>query len=91
MYGVELYASVRRAVVDDGLSHREASRRVGMDRRTVRESPGLCGASGLSAEGTGEVAEGGGLQQHYRRDFGGGPRRAAQARLVDVGHKPTRA
>ena len=29
MYGVELYAAVRLAVVDEGLSHYEAGRRPG--------------------------------------------------------------
>ena len=33
MYGVELYAAVRLAVVDEGLSHHEAGRRFGIDRR----------------------------------------------------------
>ena len=33
MYGVELYAAVRLAVVDEGLSHREAARRFGIDRQ----------------------------------------------------------
>ena len=37
MYGVELYAAVRLAVVEEGLSHREAARRFGIDRRTVKE------------------------------------------------------
>ena len=36
MYGVELYAAVRLAVVDEGLSHHEAGRRFGIDRRTER-------------------------------------------------------
>ena len=36
MYGVELYAAVRLAVVDEGLSHHEAGRRFGIDRRTVK-------------------------------------------------------
>ena len=35
MYGVELYGLVRRAVMRDGLSHREAARRFGIDRGTV--------------------------------------------------------
>ena len=30
MYGVELYAAVRLAVVDEGLSHHEAGRRSGI-------------------------------------------------------------
>ena len=37
MYGVELYAAVRLAVVDEGLSHHEAARRFGIDRRTVKK------------------------------------------------------
>ena len=37
MYGVELHAAVRLAVVDEGLSHHEAGRRFGIDRRTVKK------------------------------------------------------
>ena len=37
MYGVELYTAVRLAVVDEGLSHHEAGRRFGIDRRTVKK------------------------------------------------------
>ena len=37
MYGVELYAAVRLAVVDEGLSHHEAGGRFGIDRRTVKK------------------------------------------------------
>ena len=37
MYGVELYAAVRLAVVDEGLSHHEAGRRFGIDRWTVKK------------------------------------------------------
>ena len=37
MHGVELHAAVRLTVVDEGLSHREASRRFGIGRRTVRK------------------------------------------------------
>ena len=35
MYGVELYARVRRAVMLEGLSHRATARRYGIDRGTV--------------------------------------------------------
>ena len=35
MYGVDLYARVRRACRIDGLSRREAARRFGIDRKTV--------------------------------------------------------
>ena len=34
---MELYAAVRLAVVDEGLSHHEAGRRFGIDRRTVEK------------------------------------------------------
>ena len=37
MYGVELYAAVRLAVVDEGLSHHEVGQRFGIDRRTVKK------------------------------------------------------
>ena len=37
MYGVELYAAVRLAVVEEGLSHHEAGRRFGIGRRTVKK------------------------------------------------------
>ncbi len=37
MKSVELYARVRRAVVIDGLSRREAARLFGIDRRTVEK------------------------------------------------------
>ena len=37
MYGVELYAAVRLAVAEEGLSHREAARRFGIDRRTEKK------------------------------------------------------
>ena len=37
MYGVELYAAVRLAVVEEELSHSEAGRRFGIDRRTVKK------------------------------------------------------
>ena len=37
MYGVELYAAVRLAVVEEGLSHRATGRRFGIDPRTVKK------------------------------------------------------
>ena len=37
MYGMELYAAVRLAVVDEGLSHHEVGRWFGIDRRTVKK------------------------------------------------------
>ena len=46
MYGVELYAAVRLAVVDEGLSHHEAGRRFGIDRRTVKKMLSYAAAPG---------------------------------------------
>ena len=37
MQGLELYAAVRLAVVEESLSHREAGRRFGIDHRTVKK------------------------------------------------------
>ena len=37
MYRVELYAQVRRSVYVEGLSEREATRRFGLARDTVRK------------------------------------------------------
>ena len=37
MYGAELYAAVRLAVVEEGLSYGEADWRLGIDRRTVKK------------------------------------------------------
>ena len=37
MYDMELYAAVRLAVVEEGLSHHEAGRRFGIDRRTMKK------------------------------------------------------
>ena len=37
MCGVKLCVAVRIAVVEEGLNHREAGRRLGNDRRTVKK------------------------------------------------------
>ena len=52
MYGVELYAAVRLAVVDEGLSHREAARRFGIDRRTVKKMLSYSAPPGYPRETT---------------------------------------
>jgi len=40
MFTVELYAGIRRAVMVDGLSRREAAKRFGVHRNTIRRVPG---------------------------------------------------
>ena len=59
MYGVELYAAVRLAVVDERLSHNEAGRRFGIDRRTVEEDAELLAAAGLPPDEAGQAAQAG--------------------------------
>ena len=44
MKGVELYGRVRYAVQIEGLSHREAARRFGIDPRTVAKMIVIVGA-----------------------------------------------
>ena len=71
MYGVELYAAVRLAVVDEGLSHREAGRLFGIDRRTVKKmlsysAPGYRRTKPVRRPRLGRV------HRHRRRDPGGG-------------------
>ena len=47
MFTVELYAGIRRAVMVDGLSRREAAKRFGVHRNTI-DAP-IFGSAGLSA------------------------------------------
>jgi hypothetical protein len=49
MKGVELYGRVRYAVQIEGLSHRAAARRFGIDPRTVAKNDEVHGAAGLRA------------------------------------------
>ena len=51
MYGVELYSKVRIAVLRDGLSQREAARRVGIDRGTVSKMVGRSAPPGYRQAG----------------------------------------
>ena len=82
MYGVELYAAVRLAVVDEGLSHltRRAAR-FGIDRRTVKKMLSYSAPPGYPPDEAGQAAEAGRVHRHRRRDPGGGhgSGRAAQA------------
>ena len=47
MYGAEPDAAVRLAVVEEGLSHREAGRRFGIDRRAVKKMLGYSVPPGI--------------------------------------------
>jgi transposase len=48
MFTVELYAGIRRAVMVDGLSRREAAKRLGVHRNTISKMLQF-GPAGLSA------------------------------------------
>ena len=81
MYGVELYAAVRLAVVDEGLSHHEAGRRFGIDRRTVKKMLSYSAPPGYRRTKPVRRPKLDGFTGHRRRDPGGGhgSGRAAQA------------
>ena len=81
MYGVELYAAVRLAVVDEGLSHHEAGPAVRHRPSHGEEDAELLGAAGLPPDEAGKAAQAGRVHRHRRRDPGGGhgSGRAAQA------------
>ena len=49
---VDVYLRVRRAVMVEGMSIREASREFGLHRDTVRKMTGLFSAAGLPAAGS---------------------------------------
>ena len=72
MYGVELYAAVRLAVVDEGLSHHEAGPAVRHRPPDGEEDAELFGAAGLPADEAGQAAQTGRVHRHRRRDPGGG-------------------
>ena len=61
MYGVELYATVRPAVVDESLSNCEAGRRNGIDRPAVKKtlSHGItqCSSRALNLSAIQDVSE----------------------------------
>ena len=68
MYGVELYAAVRLAVVDEGLSHHEAGRRFGIDRRTVKKMLSYSAPPGYRRTKPVQAAQAGWVHRHRRRD-----------------------
>ena len=81
MYGVELYAAVRLAVVDEGLSHHEGGPSVRHRPSHGEEDAELLGAAGIPPDEAGPAAQAGRVHRHRRRDPGGGhgSGRAAQA------------
>ena len=81
MYGVELYAAVRLAVVDEGLSHHEAGRRFGIDRRTVKKMLSYSAPPGYRRTKPVRRPKLDGFTRHRRRDPGGGHRETTEAFL----------
>ena len=81
MYGVELYAAVRLAVVDEGFELLRGGPSVRHRPPDGEEDAELFGAAGVSADEAGQAAEAGRVHRHRRRDPGGGhgSGRAAQA------------
>ena len=70
MFTVELYAGIRRAVMVDGLSRREAAKRFGVHRNTISRMLPWLAVVGLSAAGEAGVEEAGslhGLNRHASR------------------------
>lgn len=59
MYGVELYRLVRTAVMQEGLSHRAAARRFGIDRGTVAKIDLEPVSARISTQDTGAAPEAG--------------------------------
>ena len=57
MYGVDLYGRVRLAVLGRGSSQREAARRFGIDRGTVRKMLGHSVPPGYHLIGPHEVVQ----------------------------------
>ena len=76
---MELYAQVRLAVVDEGLSHRGAARRFGIDRRTVKKMLSYSAPPGYRRTMPVRRPEAGRVHGGHRRDPVGGPGCAAQA------------
>ena len=70
MYGVDLYGRVRLAVLVQGLSQREAARRFGIDRGTVRKMLAHSVPPGYRRGGRAAAPEVGGAYWFYRSDPG---------------------
>ena len=73
MSGVELYAAVRLAAVNGGLSYHEAGRRFAVDRRTVKKMVSYSAPSGYRRTVPVRRPKPGRVYRRHRRDPGGGP------------------
>ena len=91
MYCVELYAAVRLADVGEGLSHREAGRRFGIDARTVKKMLSYSAPPGYRRSKAGSATEAGRLHRHHRRDPGGGQGPGGSAQAAAHGASDLRA
>ena len=65
MYQVELYAQVRRSVIVEGLSEREAVKRFGLARGDGAQDAALHSAAGLSAAPASEATEAGSVHGNH--------------------------
>ena len=85
MYGVEPYAAVRLAVVEEGLSHREAGQRFGIDRRTAKKMLRYSAPPSYRRTKRGQAAEAGRVHRHHRCDLRGGRRSGSSAQAATHG------
>ena len=75
-----MYLRVRRAVMVEGMSIREAAREFGLHRDTVRKMLAYSGAAGLPAADSAPQAHAGALYRGHRPDPGiGGLQRLQEA------------
>ena len=91
MYGVELYAAVRLAVVDEGLSHHEAGPAVRHRPSHGEEDAELLGGAGLPPDEAGQAAQAGRVHRYRRRDPGGGHGSGRTAQAAPHGASDLRA
>ena len=79
MYKVDVYLRVRRAVMVDGMSIREASRVFGLHRETVRKMTAYSVPPGYRRQNPPKRPKPGALHRRHRPDTGVGPERSQEA------------
>ena len=79
MYQVDVHLRVRKAVMVEGMSIREASRVFGLHRDTVRKMTACPAPSGLPAAESAPPPQAGAPHRHHRPDTGVGPERSQEA------------